>query len=183
MPLDDLRKLMHFKLRSWFQRNKMFYTFEISIVIAAWKKILRRLNATNKSLQEIESNLSIACTLYESCQTLWKIRDAILMRLKLKLNRFVTIKSTRLNLLRVVKENTFHTKESQMKFIIQQRRIFYDIELSQLNIQRNYLHHFIFKFSELDNDIKCDLQDFKEFYFDDRNLWNAKGMGVILRRI
>jgi hypothetical protein len=121
----------------------MFYTFEISIVIAAWKKILRRLNATNKSLQEIESNLSIACTLYESCQTLWKIRDAILMRLKLKLNRFVTIKSTRLNLLRVVKENTFHTKESITSYL---------------------------SFSELDNDIKCDLQDFKEFYFDDRNL-------------
>jgi hypothetical protein len=149
----------------------MFYTFEISIVIAAWKKILRRLNATNKSLQEIESNLSIACTLYESCQTLWKIRDAILMRLKLKLNRFVTIKSTRLNLLRVVKENTFHTKESQMKFIIQQRRIFYDIELSQLNIQRNYLSITSYlSFSELDNDIKCDLEGLKEFYFDDRNL-------------
>jgi hypothetical protein len=58
-----------------------------------------------------------------------------------------------------------------MKFIIQQRRIFYDIELSQLNIQRNYLSITSYlSFSKLDNDIKCDLEGLKEFYFDDRNL-------------
>jgi hypothetical protein len=46
------------------------------------------------------------------CQTLWKIRDAILMPLKLKLNRFVTIKSTRLNHLGIVKERVSDEEEN-----------------------------------------------------------------------
>jgi hypothetical protein len=45
-------------------------------------------------------------------QTLWKIRNAILMPLKLKLNRFVAIKSTRLNHLGIVKERVSDEEEN-----------------------------------------------------------------------
>ena len=51
--------------RSQGNRKKM-NTLEFILMLIIWQKILNRVNATSKSLQKIENNLTVAVDLYNS---------------------------------------------------------------------------------------------------------------------
>lgn len=45
---------------------KKLNSFEFALMTVTWNKLLERINATSKSLQEINTNLTVACELYKS---------------------------------------------------------------------------------------------------------------------
>ncbi|KAF2889424.1 hypothetical protein ILUMI_16749 [Ignelater luminosus] len=57
------KRLTQIEARGLYDKVK---SFEFCLLTVLWNKILNRINATSKSLQEITANLNIVCTLYES---------------------------------------------------------------------------------------------------------------------
>ncbi|KAF2893827.1 hypothetical protein ILUMI_12346 [Ignelater luminosus] len=57
------KRLIQIEARGLYDKMK---SFEFCLMTVLWNKVLNRINATSKSLQEITDNLNIVCTLYES---------------------------------------------------------------------------------------------------------------------
>ncbi|KAF2888436.1 hypothetical protein ILUMI_17738 [Ignelater luminosus] len=57
------KRLTRIEARGLYDKMK---SFEFCLTTVLWNKVLNRINATSKSLQEITANLNIVCILYES---------------------------------------------------------------------------------------------------------------------